>query len=542
LKKLNSPIALVLAAGLSLAVVADTEPHFSADRFKAHVAFLADDLLEGREAGTRGHEIAARYIASQFAVLGVKPAGTDGYFENVDLVESALDTPAPSFALRTPHGDRTFTQGEDVLVQGPIGGGEVSIDAPIVFVGYGIDDRAVGFDDYSGVDVRGKVVAVLRGIPAGFDSEVGAHLRSMQAHVAAEHGALATIAVQTRVGLKAFPWEAVKRFAGEPSTTWVGHDGVPFDPSGGLRASVMMEPSATESLFDGAPATLASILDDADRSGGRPKGMALKTTARITVKTKTRRYRSPEVVGVIDGSDPRLKHEYVALMAHSDHIGIAKHGTGDRINNGALDNAAGIATLLEVARAFTMDPQRPKRSILIVANTAEEKGLLGAEYFAHNPTVPASSIVAAIDLDMPLLLYDFTDVVAYGGTHSTMDKAIREAGASMHVDVSPDPMPEQAVFVRSDHYAMVKVGVPAVMLATGMANGGSAAWQKYLTTNYHQPSDDLSLPINWQAGAKFAELNFRAVRVIANAAARPAWYDHDYFGDLFAPKQPKAHK
>jgi Zn-dependent M28 family amino/carboxypeptidase len=229
-------------------------------------------------------------------------------------------------------------------------------------------------------------------------------------------------------------------------------------------------------------------------------------------------------------------------MAHADHIGINNERSGDRINNGALDNAAGVATLLEVARVFASAAERPRRSILFVANTAEEKGLLGAEFFAHYPAVPIERITAAIDLDMPLLLYDFTDVIAFGASHSTLADAFRQAGAAMGVKLSPDPMPEQAIFVRSDHYAMVKAGVPAVMLATGMANGGQAAWSKYLANNYHKPSDDLSQPINWGAGAKFADLNARVVRTLADARTRPQWYAHDYFGDLYAARASKAQK
>jgi Zn-dependent M28 family amino/carboxypeptidase len=175
-----------------------------------------------------------------------------------------------------------------------------------------------------------------------------------------------------------------------------------------------------------------------------------------------------------------------------------------------------------------------------VANTAEEKGLLGADYFAHNATVPIDRITAAIDLDMPLILYDFTDVIAYGASHSTLERAFRDAGGEMHVQLTPDPIPEEAMFVRSDHYAMVKAGVPAVMLATGRANGGKAAWDAFLSRTYHSPSDDLSQPIMWSAGAKFAELNYRAVRALANTQEPARWYVRDYFGDRFAPDAKKA--
>ncbi|MGH9140014.1 MAG: M28 family peptidase [Vicinamibacterales bacterium] len=533
---------LTLMVAATAACARPPEPDFSAERLKAHVTFLADDLLEGREAGTRGHEIAAHYIASQFALLGVKPRGdAGGYFETVDLLEAAQTGPKPTLNLTTPRGAQTLEQGGAVMLRGPLAGGAVKLNAPLVFVGYGMKDPAVGYDDYNGLDVRGKIAVALWGSPKGMDSEIGAHLQSEQSRVAAEHGAAAILLVQTRVTATAFPWPKVVEFLSDPFTSWVRKDGTPFDPSDGLKASGMIETSAAASLFEGTATSLAQVLDEADQAGGRPKGVMLKSTAEIAIATKLRRFSSPEVIGVIDGSDPNLKDQYVALMGHADHIGIKAGGTGDRINNGALDNGAGVATLIEVARAFTTAAKRPRRSILLVANTAEEKGLLGAEYFAHYPTVPIARVTAAIDLDMPMLLYDFTDVVAYGAGHSNLEDVFKKTGAGMGVKLSPDPMPEQAVFVRSDHYALVKVGVPAVMLATGMANGGAAAWAKYMSDNYHQPSDDLTQPIVWSAGAKFAELNYRVVRALADADAGAKWYSKDY-GDLFASKAPKVAK
>ena len=536
----KATVLIVALVATVAAAPADTD--FSAERFKAHVTFLADDLLEGREAGTRGHEIAAKYIAAQFELFGLKPGGDDGtYFKKVDLLESALTATAPALSITTPAGPKAFKQGITAMIGGPLGGGSVRVSGPLVFVGYGMTDKAMGYDDYQGLDVRGKIAVVLLGSPKGMDSEIGAHLLHEQPRFAAEHGAVAVLRIPSRLMSTALPWDKVVQYLGEPVTTWVRKDGTPYDPTYGLKAGAMIEPKAAASLFDGAGITLTQILDEADKEGGRPKGRALKSTAEITVSTKVRRYSSPDVIGVIEGSDAKLKDEYVALMGHADHIGVKRTGKGDRINNGALDNAAGTATLLEVARVLT-STGRPRRSVLIVANTAEEKGLLGAEYFAHYPTVAIEKITAAIDLDMPLITYDFTDVIAYGATHSTLQDAFRQAGGAMNVKLSPDPMPEQAVFVRSDHYAMVKVGVPAVMLATGMENGGSAAWGKYLSDHYHQPSDDMSLPIVWKAGAKFAEVNYRVVRALADADAPAKWYEGDYFGNLFAPKASKASK
>lgn len=533
-------VVIGLAAMLvALTGDARAQGDFSADRIKAHVTFLADDLLEGREAGTRGHELAARYIASQFSILGLTPGGSDrGYFQQVDLIESTLVGGTPTVRLSGPAGTRTLTHGKTMVMRAPFAAA-VKVKAPMVFVGYGMSDRVVGFDDYAGLNVRGKVVVVLYGVPKGMDSEVGAHLQSEQARAAAEHGAVAVLAVQTRLSAAAVPFEQIIGFVGDSATTWVGRDGTPHDPARGLSAFGLVEQGAAAALFEGAALSLAQVLDEADKTGGRPKGFALRGTAAIAASARTRRYSSPTVIGIIEGSDAALKHEYVALMGHADHIGLKKQPTGDRINNGALDNAAGVATLIEVARALSSGPVRPRRSILVVANTAEEKGLLGAEHFAHNPTVPIARIAAAIDLDMPMLLYDFTDVVAYGASHSTLDGVFSRAGAAVGVTLSPDPMPEQAVFVRSDHYAMVKAGVPAVMLATGMANGGQAAWSTFLAGAYHQPSDDLTQAIVWSAGAKFARLNYEVVRALADADDVPRWYANDYFGDLFAASAPK---
>ena len=544
-------IALVLVAALCLACggasqssapTASREPDFSAERFKAHVTFLADDLLEGREAGTRGHEIAARYIASQFDQLGVRPGGRNGsYFEPVELLDSELAGAAPSAVLKAPSGAHVLKHGDTAIILGPTGGGEAAIETPLVFVGYGITDPTVGEDDYAGLDVRGKIVVALRDSPPAIDSEVGAHLSSEQPRVAADHGAVGVIRVLTRRTAKAFPWQLLVDDAKNQATTWVGRDGTPFDSSGGLKTTISIKPTEAGWLFEGAPRTIDQVLDDAEKKGP-VKGFSLRTTAAIRVATKPRRYSSPAVIGALEGADPQLKNEYIVLMAHADHIGVRPDGSGDRINNGALDNAAGVATLIEVAHGLQTAPTRPRRSVLIVANTAEEKWLLGADSFAHDPTVPIERITAAVDLDMPMLLYDFTDVVAYGASHSTLRATFEKAAAGMGVKLSPDPMPEQAIFVRSDHYPLAKRGVPAVMLATGMANGGSAAWATFLEKHYHQPSDDLSQPIVWKAGARFAELNYRAVRLLADADARAQWYAGDYFGNLFAPKAPKANK
>jgi Zn-dependent M28 family amino/carboxypeptidase len=533
-------LLLPLAALLATTAVGAAEPTFSPDRVKAHVAFLADDLLEGRGTGTRGFDIGARYVASQFAAAGLKPGAKDGsWVQAVTLSEARLDGPA-SVTVTAKSGDKTvWAHGSEAIVSPSQRDTRTDVAAPLVFAGFGIDAPKQGFNDYAGLNVKGKIVVVLQGIPKRAPDEVLAHLGTEKGKMAAARGAIGVITIPTLESAKLRPWNKLQSTASVPRMTWVQADGTPFVAAPGIKASAAVSSTGAEVLFAGAPTPLAKVLADADRMGGAPKGFALKTSARIEAASAVRTIASSEVIGRIDGSDPVLKNEHVVLMAHLDHLGIRPEKSGDNIYNGALDNAAGVAVMLEVARAFGGDATPPKRSMLFVANTAEEKGLLGAETFANNPPVPIESIASVVDLDQPLLLYPFTDVIAFGGDHSTMGAAIARAVAKAGVTLSPDPMPAETIFVRSDHYTFVKRGVPALLLATGFANGGKEAWEHYLATDYHQPSDDMSLPINWQAGADYARVGYLISREIADGADRPRWYAGDYFGNTFAPAAPK---
>ncbi|WP_136162808.1 M28 family metallopeptidase [Sphingomonas flavalba] len=543
-----------LAAGLlacaAVAATAQTPPPaaapFSAEGVRAHVAFLSDDLLEGRDLGSAGHEIAARYVATRFEAMGLKPAGDNGdWYQRITFQRSVPGATPGTVTITGPAGERQWTHATDVLVSVDVPDPNYAISAPLVFVGYGIEDKVAGIDDYRGLDVKGKIVVTLSGYPKGMPSEIGAHLSASKTEAAARHGAIGWLSIATLQAAKTRPWAQRVRFASNPSVTWVGPDGKPFDSSYGMKGGALLNAPVAEAVFAGAPKSLKAVLAEADKAGGRPKGFALKTSARVTQSATVTRVTSPNVAAVLPGSDPALAGQYVVLSAHLDHIGVSPAKPGDtaetdRINNGALDNAAGIATMLEVARAAAEAQDEPRRSILFLASTGEEKGLLGADYFARHPTVPAASIVGNVDLDMPLLLYPFTDVVAFGADHSTLGPLVAGAVAPMGLALAPDPMPEESIFVRSDHYMFVKQGVPAVFLATGFANGGGEQWRKFLSGNYHNRGDDMQQPIDWEAGARFAEANYRITRAMADADTVPLWYQGDYFGAVFAPGQPKA--
>jgi Zn-dependent M28 family amino/carboxypeptidase len=317
------------------------------------------------------------------------------------------------------------------------------------------------------------------------------------------------------------------------------------DAAGGMgnsasRLSAMvLSAEISRQVFQGARQSLDQVIA---ARGGPLRPFALRTKVAINADSEWRDFTSPQVIGMLPGNDPRLAGEHVVLMGHLDHLGIKPNPAPgeDAIYNGALDNAAGIATMLEAARHFVDAGKRPRRSVMFMANTGEERGLLGASYYIAHPTVPLQQIIAAVDLDMPLLTYDFTDIVAFGADHSTVAATVAQAARGMGIAVGPDPMPEQAIFVRSDHYQFVRGGVPAILLFTGYANGGKAKWDDFFARVYHKANDDLTQPINWNAGARYARLNYEISRILADADQRPRWYRGDYFGDRFAPGQPRA--
>ena len=307
-----------------------------------------------------------------------------------------------------------------------------------------------------------------------------------------------------------------------------------------IKIGATISHDVARQLFEGAEADLDTVLKQAEE--GAPSGFALKTQASMKRdSTLSEKFDSPNVLAVLEGSDPTLKDEYVVLTAHLDHIGVNSTDAGETINNGALDNASGVSILLEVARAYVRENQRPRRSILFTIVTAEEKGLLGAEYFVHYPTVSKSQMVANVNVDMPILLYDFTDMVAFGAERSSLGPITEQALAKIGVSLSPDPMPEQGIFTRSDHYRFVQKGVPSVFLVTGWGEGvsgkdGGAIFRQFLGSTYHSPGDNLGQSIDYAAGAKFAHANWLIASAIANGDTRPTWNEGDFFGDTFGAK------
>lgn len=530
--------AFLLVAVPSLAQVPSADPAMAL-RIRGDVEFLASDHLEGRDTGSRGHAIAADYVAAQFRAIGLEPGGEKGgWFQQVPFRRASYEQ-QPKLTLTIGGKPVALEVGKDAGLRPSATTKSRKLSAGFVFVGFGLKDRRYGFDDYRGLNVKGKIVVALAGTPAGLPSDVDAHLKSSKDLVAASEGAIGFVELPRNDGSTG-RGDPVRR-SGRPLVDWVDADGRAGSTPPGLQLLLSLSQDMAARLFDGAPRSLAAIRDEA-KAKGHLRGFQLKPVLAVESESKWEDFTSPEVIGLLKGSDPALAAQHIVLMGHLDHLGMkpdAKPGE-DAIYNGALDNAAGVATMLEAARQFAAQPVRPKRSVLFIANTGEERGLLGADYYANHPTVPADSIVGLVDLDMPVLLYPFTDVTAFGADHSTIGATVADAGRSMGVAVAPDPMPQEAIFTRSDHYQFVRKGVPAVLLMTGYANGGAAAWGSYLGKIYHSPQDDLSQKIDWDSGARYALLNYRIAREMADAAQRPMWLKGDYFGDLFDARGPRA--
>ncbi|MBB5696814.1 M28 family metallopeptidase [Sphingomonas yantingensis] len=505
---------------------------------KAHVMFLASDAMQGREAGSESYNVAAQYVASQYYAAGLRPAGDNGsYLQTVPLVSyKAADKGA--FGWTPKRGEAaSLTFGEDYLPGADPMRAETTVDAPVVFVGYGIDAPAFKRDDYAGVDVRGKVVAFFSGAPAGLPGEERAHFGNAanKAVTAQAKGAVGVITLESPSSAKVRPFSRLADTWDSARMTWAEKDGTGFFAAPKTPALGTLSMKGAEKLFAGARTSWASVVATAENPNAKFRAVELPGRLSVKLKTETKPVTSYNVAGLLPGSDPKLKDEVVVLTAHLDHVGVGKAKNGDTIYNGAMDNAVGIASLIEEAKRFKAAGAAPKRSVLFLAVTAEEKGLVGADYFAHYPTLPKANLVADVNLDMPIITYKFEDVVAFGADRTTLGQYVKNAAGKLNLEISPDPMPDQGFFVRSDHYRFVQQGIPSVFVWPGTKGPGKAAFEAFLSTHYHQPSDEVGQtpPIDWGSGVRFIEANYMIAREIADAPERPRWNKGDFFGTLY---------
>lgn len=510
------------------------------EAIKAHLWMLSHDELQGRDTGSPGHEIASLYMASHFRQFGLKPAGDNGtYMQRIKFRQSFLDQASPKLSF-TDQGETVELSFPKQYIASPSTDYEqAEVQGKLVFVGYGIVAPELKHDDYAGLDVKGKIVVMLSGKPKFFPSEEGAHFASgsQKSHYAVERGAIGIVTLSTPTAESIRPYNRLLNRLHAPSVRWLHDDGTPDHTFPQIKNSAYFSREAAEMLFKNAAQSIESIYAQLEKDEV-PKGFEMDVELSMSKSSEFKEITSPNVVALLEGSDPELKKEYVVYSAHTDHIGIAKSVKKDRINNGAMDNASGMAIMLETARLFSQMP-RPKRSLLFVAVTGEEKGLLGSSYFASNPTVPVEQIVANINLDMPVLLWDFTDVLAFGSNHSDLANSVGNAANKLGLTLSPDPWPEQAIFTRSDHYNFVKQGIPSVYLMPGLKSkvegeDGAKLFAGFFRDHYHLPSDEFNDMFNDNAILKFTQVNLLVGEEVANQDKRPAWNKGDFFGDTFS--------
>jgi Zn-dependent M28 family amino/carboxypeptidase len=506
-----------------------------------HMRVLADDALEGRGPGTAGYEGALRHVETAVTSYGLAPAGEAGGFrQRVPLRNSVVLEDGSSMVVRSAAGKKsTLAYGKDYMLGADLLRTEAGIDdAPVAFVGYGVSAARLGYDDYgTGVDVKGKVVAYLSGAPAMLPSNERAYYSSgaVKEAEAARRGAIGTISF-TSPDDPRFRWDVSVATGKQGSFAWVGPQGNPSRGDPALRGSVSLNHSGVAAIFAGAAKTPAEVFAAAAKS--TPQAFDLVTRVSLDTRSTHKDIESANLVARLEGSDPALRDEHVVYIAHVDHFGRGVAVNGDDIYNGAHDNASGVAIVLEVARAYSALPTPPRRSVLFLFVTAEERGLLGSDYFARNPTVPADGIVADFTLDMPFLYHPLLDIVPYGAQHSTLSGPVERAAGHLGIAIGTDPIPEQVLFIRSDHFSFVKQGVPSLFIKSGFKTGdpakdGSAINAGYRRDVYHKPSDDMSQPFDFEAGAQHARVNFLTGWLVAQETARPAWNAGDFFGELF---------
>jgi hypothetical protein len=515
------------------------------EALRADIRFLSDDLLEGRGTATRGHLIAAKFMATQFEALGLQPAGDSGtYFQSVPLRSLQIDQAASTLTITRAGQPQSLTMAQDFLAAVDPGRADTSVEGPVVFAGYGVTAPEQHYDDFKGIDVKGKIIAVMPGAPS-FESSLKAHYSSgeVKAKAAVDHGAIGVIGLDDPVQEKSYAFSKFARDLATPEFRWLDKQGRPNDYFPELLGGAYLSLPATEKLLDGAPHRADEIFALAKDGKALPT-FPLPITAKIRNITKSQDVQSPNVVARLEGSDPQLKNEFVVYSAHLDHLGIGAPVNGDSIYNGALDNASGCATLLEIARAFSAMNPRPHRSMLFVIVTGEEAGLLGSDYFAHYPTVAKASIVANVNVDEVLMLYPLRDIVAFGAEHSSLDAVIRKAAARLHLVESPDPFPDEVDFIRSDQYSFVRQGIPAVCPSPGIKSDDpkidpTAIYNKWEQERYHQPQDDIDQPgLDFESAAKFARYALLVGYLIAQDPQRPTWNKGDFFGDHYAQAKP----
>ena len=527
---LKTRVLWLIVAGSAAAQMSD----ISAPRIRAHVKFLSSDLLEGRGVGARGGDLATEYLATQFALVGAKPAGDNGtYFQNLTL---ASVTPVGAGVLTATTADGqaiSFRWLDDFVGLSNLQQSDSSFDADAVFVGHGITAPEYKWDDYKDIDVRGKVVVMFTNEPPSDDPAffTGRALTyygrwTYKYEEATRRGAVAAILIHT-TPTASYGWDVLR-------ATGRGDAQVKRTPG---AAALAFAGWMTQASGDKIAATLGKSSDEllkmADTRGF--KAIPLPVRFRGRMRSTVRDIETRNVVAKIDGSDPVLKNEALVFSAHWDHLGIGEAVNGDSIYNGAADNATGCAMILEMARAWAALPEKPRRSAIFLAVAAEESGLLGSEYYGQHPVVPAGKTAAALNFDMFMPFGRASDVVLTGAERTSIFPIVEEAARRFHLAIKPDPRPEAGTYYRSDHFSFARVGIPSFSIDGGEellgkpAGTGKRLFDDFEEHRYHQPADEYREDWDFSGMEEYARFGLLIGVNVANSLKMPTWREGDEF-------------
>lgn len=524
------PLLLIAAVSLTATTAAQSPDLLSEGKaWWAHVQFLADDALEGRNVGTPGYEKAVDYVEGRFKAIGLKPAGTTGFRQPVAFDSRTVAADQSHLTLVRDGKEEPLIIGQDGSFN-PRGELNGSREASLVFIGYGLSIPDAGWDDLAGIDVRGKIAVYVNAFaPVKVSDNVKSHANTADERWAAVKRAggigIATLALPAPPG--ASPGQGGGGGAPQLAITLSDRD---VQNLSGQIVSLSFTRRGAEKILVGTghtPDEFAQLVKD-----GKPlPKFAVPGTLKMHVALTRDTFEAANVAALFEGSDPALKNEYVVMTSHLDHVGIGRAVNGDAIYNGAMDDASGIAAMLQIAQMLKTSGAATKRSILFVAVSAEEKGLLGSRYFAAHPTVPADKIVGDINLDMFLPLYPLKVIEVQGFAESSLGESVRVVARELGVEVQTDREPDQNRFIRSDQYSFIRRGVPALAFKFGYEYGTvdektRLAWVK---ERYHQPSDDLNQPVDLEAAAKFNRVIMALLRRVADDQARPSWNADSFF-------------
>ncbi|MGF1923410.1 MAG: M28 family peptidase [Bacteroidia bacterium] len=503
----------------------------NADVLKANISYLADDKLLGRQPGKPGYQMAVDYVIGELQKNGVQPAGEKGTWLQTILMRRASVTPGFKAGLFTEGKETTLVGGKDIVLSPNPNAKQGSVNAEMAFVGYGVTALGLGYDDYKGINVKGKVVLVISGAPQSFPSSDASHHRNtvtIQANALA-HGAVGVIMCTTSSTGRGLvnPRSSVSML--DPKGRLVSSSSYPFSK---LKVVGTLSNLICTNLFTQSGKDLAAVVELLKK--GESQSFPINAKLNAVYETTYVDFETFNVAGKIEGADPKLKKEYVVHSAHLDHMGVGAVVEGDSIYNGAHDNASGVSSLLQITRIYQGLKEKPKRSILILMVTGEEMGLLGSSYFALKPTIPVKNMVANVNTDMPAIIAPLLSVTALGAEHSTLVNPVAEAAKFMGLGVEPDPEPKENRFVRSDQYSFIKQGIPALHIKYGNKtadgkNNLSEFVGKWRAKYYHKPQDDMNGIFDFEAGRKYSQLNFLIGYLVANDLQRPSWNPGDIF-------------